>query len=235
MKKLFILLSAFSILFSACNNKCVQDIGVQSTKEMSLKPFDQIDVQGAIKLILLQDSTYKASIQADSNFVDYVKAQVSNNKLKLSVDREYCGSDSVVVRVGIGELKKLTASGSVQVLSESKLVLNDLDISLSGSNKIWLDLSAGKLSTTADGVAEINLSGQAGNHTVNTKGTASLEAFNFVVGVYDIDIDGVGKAKINVLNELKVETSGSSEVYYKGNPKKVDEKKSGATKLEKVN
>jgi len=38
-----------------------------------------------------------------------------------------------------------------------------------------------------------------------------------------------------VLNELKVRTDGSSEIYYKGNPKKIDEKKSGATKLEKVN
>jgi hypothetical protein len=140
-----------------------------------------------------------------------------------------------VVKVGIGELKKLTAAGAVQILSESKLILNDLNISLSGSNKVRLDISAGKLTTTADGVAEINLNGQAGSHLLHTKGTATVEAFGFVVGLYDIDIDGVGKANINVLNELNVETSGSSEIYYKGNPRKVNEKKSGAAKLEKVN
>jgi hypothetical protein len=38
-----------------------------------------------------------------------------------------------------------------------------------------------------------------------------------------------------VLNELTVKTEGASEVYYKGNPKEVNEKKSGAAKLEKVN
>lgn len=235
MKKLSLLVLALSVFLSACNNKCIEDLGIQSSKELSLNPFDQIDVQGAMKLILVQDSSYKATIQTDSNLLAYIKADVSSSKLKLKVDREYCGNDSVVVRVGIGELKSITAAGAVQVITESKLILNDLSISMSGSSRLWLDLSAGKLSTTTDGIADIYLSGQAGSHQLKTKGTVAVDAFNFVAGLYNIDIEGVGKANINVLNELKVETSGSSEIYYKGNPKKVDEKKSGATKLEKVN
>lgn len=223
------------VSLSACNKKCIEDLGIQSTRDVSLKPFDQIDVQGAIKLILLQDSTYIAAIQTDSNLLEYVQAEVSGSKLRLKVDREYCGNDSVVVRVGIGELKKLTGSGSVQIVTDSKLTLNDLEVSLSGSSDLRMDVNAGNMTTFADGIAKISLSGQAGSHILKTKGTVTVDAFDFVAGLYNIDIDGVGKANINVLNELTVKTSGSSEIYYKGNPGKVKEKKSGAAKLEKVN
>ncbi|MNY29344.1 hypothetical protein D3C86_1633800 [compost metagenome] len=99
---------------------------------------------------------------------------------------------------------------------------------------VTMDINAGKLTTKVDGVGKLTLTGQAGVHDLKIKGTAKVDAFDFIVGIYNIDTDGTGKANINVLNELKVKTSGSSEIYYKGNPKKVDEKKSGATKLEKV-
>lgn len=235
MRKVSLMALTLSLFLSACSNKCIEDLGIQTSKELSLKTFDEIDVQGAVKLILLQDSSYKVSIQSDSNFISYVQADVSSSKLKIKLKREYCGSDSIVVRAGIGELKKLVTAGAVQVVSEQKLVLNDLNMILGGNTKLWLDVNAGKVTTNVDGIAEINLSGQAGNHILTSKGNIKINAFDFVSGIYNLDIEGVGKANINVLNELKVKTSGSSEIYYKGNPKKVDEKKSGAAKLEKVN
>ena len=70
---------------------------------------------------------------------------------------------------------------------------------------------------------------------MSTQGTATIEAFNLAAGVYELEVTGSAKANINVLNKLSVKTEGSSEVYYKGNPKDVKEKKSGAAKLEKVN
>jgi len=48
-------------------------------------------------------------------------------------------------------------------------------------------------------------------------------------------VEGVTKMKINVLNGLKVKSSGSTDISYKGSPEKLEEKKSGTYKLTKVN
>jgi hypothetical protein len=236
MKKLSLIALFVPVLLAGCENKCIEDSGNHVSRTASLKNFDKIKVEGAIKLVMTQDSSYKLQVDADSNIIAYVKADVSGAELKVKLDYDqYCGGDSIVVRVGIGELKGLELDGAVKVVGEGRIFAGDVDLSFAGTSDVQLELSAAKVTTRVSGVSKIALTGQAGVHELKINGTAKLDAFDFVVGVYNIDIDGTGKANINVLNELKVKTSGSSEIYYKGNPKKVDEKKSGATKLEKVN
>lgn len=237
MKKNISLIALFiPVLFAGCETKCIEDSGNAVSRTVSLKNFDEIKVKGAIKLILVQDSSYKVQVDADSNIIAYVKADVSGSELTIKLDHDkYCGTDSIVVHAGIGEMKKLELDGAVKVSGEGRIYAGDVDFSFSGTSDVSLDLNAARVNTTIDGVGQIALAGQAGTHELKIRGTAKVDAFDFVVGVYHIETDGTGKANINVLNELKVKTSGSSEIYYKGNPKKVEEKKSGATKLEKVN
>lgn len=236
MKNISFIALFIPVLLAGCENKCIEDSGKVVSRTVTLKSFDKIKVDGKIKLILTQDSSYTVQVDADSNIIAYVKADVSGSELKVKLDYDkYCGTDSIVVRAGIGELKQLDADGAVKVVGEERIYANDVNLEFSGSSDVRLDLSAAKVKTKVDGIGEFVLSGQAGAHELKINGKAKVDAFDFVVGVYDIETDGIGKANINVLNELKVRTSGSSEIYYKGNPKKVDEKKSGATKLEKVN
>lgn len=236
MKKISLLALFIPVVFTGCENKCIEDAGLEASRTQIVKNFDRIKVEGAIQLVMVQDSSYNIRIDADSNIIAYVKADVSGSELKLKLDDDkYCGTDSVRIRAGIGELRALKLDGAVKAVGEGRIYADDLELSFSGAADVNMNLSARKVSTRVDGVGKIALSGQAGVHELKINGTARVEAFDFIVGVYNIDTDGTGKANINVLNELKVKTSGSSEIYYKGNPKKVEEKKSGATKLEKVN
>ncbi|MBB2148502.1 head GIN domain-containing protein [Pedobacter gandavensis] len=236
MKKLQLIALAIPVLLAGCTSKCIEDSGVQVTKVVELKSYDKIKVSGTIKLILTQDSTYNVKIQADSNVVPLIRSRVSGSELELKLENgKYCGTDSIVVYAGIGDLKELETSGMVRVIGESPIYVKDLDLDLQGGSDVTLNLNASKLSSKIDGVGKLTLTGQTGTHIVKTSGNAKLDAFSFVAGIYDINIEGTGKANINVLNDLKVKTSGVSEVFYKGNPKNVTEKKSGVSKLEKVN
>lgn len=236
IKKLLVLAIPV-LLMIGCKDKCIEDSGVQANRGTVVKNFDKIKVSGAIKLVLRQDSSYAVKIITDSNIIDYVKVDVGSNELRLKMDEnlKYCGGDSVVAEVGIGVLKALNGKGAVKVLSDGLIYADDVELTFSGSSDVSLNLNAGKLTTFMDGIGKLHLTGQAGIHNLATQGTAEVNAFDFVAGVYNIDINGSGKAQINVLNELKVKTEGASDVYYKGNPKNVKEDKSGAAKLEKVN
>lgn len=236
MKNLALIALLIPVLFAGCQTSCIEDSGRTVTRTVSLKNFDKIKVKGTIKLILVQDSSYKVQVDADSNIITYVKADVSGSELTIKLDHDnYCGTDSIVVHAGIGELKKLELDGTIAVAGEGRIYAGDIDLSFAGTSDVALDLNAARVNTGIEGVGKIALVGQAGTHELKIRGTAMVDAFNFVVGVCHVETDGTAKANLNVLNELKVNTSGSSEIYYKGNPKKVEEKKSGATKLEKVN
>lgn len=61
-----------------------------------------------------------------------------------------------------------------------------------------------------------------------------INAFDFVVGEYTIRSSGASHCKINVLKTLNVHSSGASEIKYKGSPSTVNNDKSGASSIEKV-
>ncbi|HKG08652.1 MAG TPA: head GIN domain-containing protein [Pedobacter sp.] len=236
MKKLFLISCLIPVLLSACNSKCIEDSGIHKEHNTTVKNFDKIEVSGAIKLILRQDSSYAVKVATDSALMDYVKIEVSNSRLIVKLKEvSYCGKDSVVVEAGIGRLRELTASGAISTSAIGSVFADDLKLSLSGTSDLRMDLKAASLVTNLDGISKLNLSGQTGTHQLNIQGNADVEAFNFTVGIYKIQVTGNAKAKINVLNELDIKTEGASEIFYKGNPKKINEKKSGAATLEKVN
>jgi len=236
MKKLLAIVLFITVFLAGCSSGCIEDSGIRIANGKVVKPFDEIEVNGAIRLILKQDSTYLIKIEADSAIMGRIEVESSSSKLTLTMkEGAYCGSDSIVIYAGIGELKEIKGAGAINVRSEGLINGKELKMGFSGSYDVSLDLSVAKLETNLDGVGKLNLSGQSGSHKLRTTGSSETTAYNFIAGVYDIHITGNGKASINVLNELIVKTDGSSEIYYKGNPKKIDEKKSGAAKLEKVN
>ncbi|MES2828919.1 MAG: head GIN domain-containing protein [Bacteroidota bacterium] len=236
MKKLLAIVLFIPVLLAGCSSDCIKDSGNHIAKGLTVKPFDKIDVSGAIKLILKQDSTYGIKIEADSNLMEYIKADVSGSELVLKMKKgSYCGEDSVVIYVGIGELKELTGAGAVKIATDGHIYAKDVDLNFAGASEVSLNLNAANVTTRIDGVGKLKLAGQAGSHRLTTTGSAEIDAFNFIAGAYDIHVTGTGKANINVLNDLKVKTEGSSEIYYKGNPQNIDENKTGAAKLEKVN
>lgn len=222
--------------FAGCKTKCVEDSGKRGTKVDTVKVFDKIEAKGLIKIVLKQDSSYVVKVEADSNVVDIVKASVSGSKLKIELDSaRYCGKDSVLVYVGVGSLKELSIAGNVNLVSSGRLNAEDIKLSLLENCTVSLDLNVAKLITKVDGIGHLWLSGQAGTHILTSKGTLDIKASDFVVGIYNLQTDGIGNGDINVLNELKVNTNGSSTIHYKGNPKKVDRKNTGNSVLEKVN
>lgn len=236
MKKLTAIVCLLLFLFTGCDTDCIEDSGHHIERNTVVKPFDKISVAGSVILILRQDSSYAVRIATDSNLMKYVKVDVSGSQLSIKVKEEaYCGKDSIVVEAGIGALKELKGDGAIKVSGKERIYAGDLKLIMAGSSEVTMDLSAGNLSTSLDGTGTLKLTGQTGSHTLMVTGIADVEAFGFISGLYKINVTGTAKANINVLNELNINTEGSSEISYKGNPAKVNEKKSGAAVLKKVN
>lgn len=235
MKKLFSLALIIPIFFSACKDKCAEDTGIRVSNVNTVDQYDEMEISGPIKVVLHQDNSYSIKVEADSSIANQVKASVSRGRLSLKLDPEkYCGTDSVLVYAGIGQVKSISAEGSSELTTQGRISFGELKLSLKGNTVVEMEMSASTLITDLDGSTSLKLKGQSGVHQLKAKGSLNLDAFDFVVGKYDLNIEGSGKSNINVLNELEIETSGSSEIFYKGSPKKINKKKTGNARLEKV-
>jgi len=232
---LVVLVAVISLsVLSSCHIGCIKGSGKQVTENRNITAFSKIDISGGFKINIKQDSSLALSVMADENLMKYIRTEVNGNKLRIFTRKNFCTDAPIMVNVGIKQLEEIKGSGAVELTSEGRVNVNNLKLDFSGASKIDLDLSAADVKTEARGATELNLKGQAASHTVDVSGVGRLHALNFVVGNYKIESSGSANIEINVLKSLVTNTSGVSNIQYRGNPTKVEEHKSGSSSLKKV-
>jgi hypothetical protein len=221
-------------IFSSCRFRCVHGSGNITTENRKANEFNKLDISGEFRVHLKQDSSFTISITGDDNLLKYVSTSVEGNQLIIKSKKNFCTDDSIVVNVGIRYLKEIGASGAVTVSSNGKINTGDIKFNLSGATKVNLDLNAAGVVTEGSGMSELNLTGQAASHRVESSGVSKINAFDFVVGDYVINTSGVSHCRINVLKTLNIHSSGAADIEYKGSPSTVNNDKSGASTVKKV-
>jgi hypothetical protein len=222
-------------LLPSCRLGCVRGSGHQVTESHKIGNFTKLEIDGAFRVNLKQDSSGTASITGDDNLLKYIRSENDGDKLVIESRKNFCSSGEMVINIGIKTLERLEGSGAVEFVSDGKLNTKDLDIRLSGASKVDLDLTAANVTTHGSGATEIMLKGQATSHKVDLTGSGKVSALDFVVGSYDISTTGASHCDINVLNSLNVSTTGSSDIRYRGNPTNVTTSKTGASSVTKIN
>ena len=228
---LILALLPISILLNSCNVNCISGSGRQVTEDRSLVAFTKVEFGGTIKLKIRQDSLPFMRITADDNIQKLIKTQINGEVLKIEMDGDFCNTGEIIIELGSKQWKGIKASGDTKIMTENQINSNEFELDLSGSSEVDLDLMTAIFRAESSGSSKINLKGQARKSDINLSGASEINAFDFVVGDYDIKSSGASKCAINVLNSLKINSSGASEVLYKGYPKEIVNDKSGSSTL----
>lgn len=183
---------------------------------------------------------------------------VSYDKLEIKVSAEKLNSVNIA---GSGDFEfanglktddlKLSVAGSGDI-EGSNISCTDLGVSIAGSGDInCSNISCGDLKTSIAGSGDLkltNVSATSTNASIAGSGTLILsgnaqEASYSIAGSGDLFADGLqakkvsasisgsGDIKCHATDYLKVRTSGSGSVGYKGEPKELDYPKKGLYKL----
>jgi hypothetical protein len=230
----FIAALAFTCVFQSCLNHCIKGSGSETTETRKFGDFKSIEIQGAYHVVLKQDSSMGIKITADDNLLKYIKTGVSGGKLHIYSKKNFCSDRPVTLNIGVGKLEALSADGAVELTGDGKLNAENLKLSLSGANRMTLDLNAANFSAEGSGANELFLTGQAAASRIIFTGSGKLHGFDFVVGDYSVATTGASNCEINVLKTLKVSTMGAADIKYKGSPADIQNDKSGTSKLTKV-
>jgi hypothetical protein len=221
-----IILSAFILAVAVSSGFAFGQSVIKETRDV--KDFAKVSFGVAGNLYINFGPEFKVILEGEKRDLEDIITEVSGND-----NWKFNFNEKVTVYITMPELKGLGVSGSGKAEIRDAIKAEDLDLSVSGSGKIFTgDVVVSKLGCSISGSGNIVLggNGNAARADISISGSGNYEGGSYKIGTAEIHISGSGNCSCNVIESLRASVSGSGNVTYEGNPK-VDAHVSGSGKV----
>lgn len=238
MKSLRILTIATVILaISACTHgqirKTVSGNGDVVTKERNTSSFTGVRVSTGIDVYLKQGNNESISVEADENLHEYIITEVKAGVLHVYSDANIRKAERKRVYVTMKEVNSVRTSSAGDVIGETPVRTDRLQLSASSAGNIKLEVYAKDIEADISSSGDITLSGEAETLDASLSSAGDLNAYNLQVKEADVSASSAGDADVNVTEKITARASSAGDINYMGNPKYVDVHSSSAGGIRK--
>ncbi len=232
MKKLVIIIlcTAVTMTVSAQKWKTVKAEGPIVKKERSIGEFSGIDVSTGINVYLTQGQSSKLTVEAEENLHDYIQTEVKGDVLHVFTKVNIKGSKSKKVYVSMDVINSLTTSSAGDIIGESAMEVDDIELIASSAGDISLELNAKSVNADCSSAGDINLEGKAGYLKATASSAGDLNAGDLKVKEAKVSASSSGSIMVNVSDKLYARASSSGDVRYTGDAE-VDAKASSVGRV----
>ena len=206
MKTLLITLAVIIIIIFFIKNNLtknkIQGSGNIISESRELNNFTSITLLGSIDVNIKTSESNNCVVVADDNLIPYIKTEVVNNKLNISLNESYSSEDKLVVNINTPNYDEvsLSGSGNINILDFKN---NNLSLNISGSGNMT---GNGEVETL---VVKINGSGNLMSKEIKSKSATII-------------INGSGDGEVFASDSISAKINGSGNIEYFGNPENVD-------------
>jgi hypothetical protein len=237
MKTLF-----FSIVLFASSLVCTAQPEMVVDPNAELRTldghFNRIQVSHGIDLYLSQSENEAIAVSAsEDRFRSSIRTEIKNGVLMISYQGDRLmnmGNKKLRAYVSFKNLRFIEASGSCDVLAQGVIAVPALTLELSGSSDFKAAIKVDELRINLSGSSDVNISGSASTVKIQSSGASDVKAYGLIAETCTAETSGASDIQITVNKELSAEASGSSYIYYKGNPAVKEKQVSGSSKIRQV-
>ena len=170
------------------------------TEDRKVAAYESVEVSGAYHLVLTEGEVGTLKVKGQKEVLPYLKTSVSNKVLYVSIDNKYKLKTSLTVYVPINtSLKKIVAKGAVDISTQGKLKVGNLQFKIEGSG----DLDATVEATSLD---------------LQVAGAGDIDAKELVAKQATLRIAGAGSISAHVTEDVDASIAGAGSITVKGNP-----------------
>lgn len=207
------------LLFSSCSIHIdeVNPSGYEVERDILVRNFESINMGNAFKVRIRAGNGFSVIARGDERDLDELDVYVRNGTLYAKYNNYRSRRYLVTFDIVMPDLRYVDFSGA----STSQITgfdLRNLDINLSGASKCDIDADAQFFNFDLSGASTLNMIGDSQKISGEISGASTLNAFPFRSEEMLLYISGASKARVMVSKFLKVEASGASGVYFRGNP-----------------
>ena len=226
MKKISILLIPFLsislLLTNSCESwrNCYEGNGVITNEVRGLTGFSGVICSGDIDVHITQDTIYSVVVRTDENLQPVIKTNVRGENLYIEVSRNKCLRSGTIptVFVSLPVLFEAEMDGSGKIYSSNTISSSYLELNITGSGDMDMDLQIEDLWANIDGSGDIQLYGNVDDANFSINGSGDIMACDCTINECIITIEGSGDVYVYVLSFLDIAIFGSGDVYYDGIP-----------------
>ncbi len=227
------LILAMAVACQAQTRKTVTGNKNVVTKEREAGSFSGIKVSTGIDVYLKQGNQQSLKVEADENLHEYIMTEISGDVLHIYTDANIRSASTRKVYITMKEIKSVKATSAGDVIGESPVKTDEIEISASSAGDIKLEIYADNIGVNVSSSGDVTLSGEAGNLEADLSSAGNLNAFNLKVKEAEVSVSSAGDADVNVTERLKARASSAGDVRYTGNPSHVDAHSSSAGSIHK--
>lgn len=221
----------------------------QTTKKtLELGEFKSIYNNSSYTVYLKQTNKQEVNVEAESDIYALTSIVVENGVLMINVDRKPDNPNKSVwakidniklnpvmkVYVSVKNINELQVNGLGKIISENSLSAPALNLSVSGSGSMDLDLKGDYLKAEVSGSGKIMLKGYATSIDALVSGSGAIQAFNCTLDNAKVKVSGSGDCEVNVANSIEALVLGSGNIKHKGNTKTTTKKIYGSGTVERA-
>jgi hypothetical protein len=170
------------------------------------------------KLYVKQGSPQKVELQGDKDVLEEVETEVDGGRLKIGKEGNWLkwnsGNDKITVYITVPNIDALSVSGSGDLIGESKIRTNDLDLNVSGSGSMAIEVEAtGDVDANVSGSGNMNLKGHFSSFESDVSGSGKVTLSANIDNTADFGISGSGRIEASgSADRVKTNISGSGKV-----------------------
>ena len=189
-------------------------------QQLDVSDFTGVSLGISGNVVLTQGNRFSVMAKGQQNIIDNIKTGVHGNTWNIRYDENVSNHKKVTIYITMPTLTQAYVSGSGRMESKGAFSnCQDLEIGVSGSGNLSLDVDAKKIETTISGSGDVNLAGNSHEMDVRISGSGELAGFKMSTKDCNVKINGSGECEISVAENLEVKVSGSGDVFYKGDPR----------------
>ncbi len=215
----------------------------QTTKKtLELPEFTSIYVNSNYTVYVKQTNKQEVNVETLPEIWELTTVKVENGVLMVNVERKpdspnksiWSKIDDIKIKpvmkvmVSVKKLTEIQVNGGGKIVSENSIAADYLNLSVSGSGGIDLDIKGSNLKTEISGSGNIALKGYATTNDIVMSGSGSLNAFACELESAKVKMSGSGNCELSATATLDATVLGSGSVKHKGNTKNVSKKVYGS-------
>jgi ribosomal protein S6E (S10) len=222
MTKTIFFICALAFAVSARSQQKIINDANASTRD--LKDFHAIEIGDGIDLYVSQSNNETVAVSASKpEYREKISTVVEDGVLKIyygpKTDWHFTWnnrSKKLKAYVSFKSIDRLSGSGGSDVSVNGTIVVPKLRLTVSGGSDFDGAVNVDDLSIDQSGGSDVRISGKAANLKIELSGGSDFKGFDLASDYCNASGSGGADMQVRVNKELTVNTSGGSDVYYKG-------------------
>jgi len=191
----------------------------QTKETRNVDTFTKIAYRVPGKLYLRQGNEQKVVLEGDKDVLAKIETEVSVGRLVIGRENNnwsFWGNDDsrITVYITVKDIEGLSVSGSGDLVGEGKFKADDLDLNVSGSGNLRIDVDAsGDMEANVSGSGALEVKGKCASLESKVSGSGKVAIESLISNGADVSVSGSGKILARgSAKEIKATISGSGEV-----------------------